>query len=103
MNKKRHRAQSAVANSFVNADRTKIDDSLQSWSGPRRRRAANALARHSRQAALVRFLAQGVEATSAEQIAEDAGVSLLKRRTKNEPRLKVPSCHGRRMVHNTQI
>lgn len=29
-----------------------------------------------RQAALVRFLAQGVEATSAEQIAEDAGVSL---------------------------
>jgi AcrR family transcriptional regulator len=29
-----------------------------------------------RQAALVRFLAQGVEDTSAEQIAEDAGVSL---------------------------
>lgn len=29
-----------------------------------------------RQAALVRFLAQGVEATSAEQIAADAGVSL---------------------------
>jgi AcrR family transcriptional regulator len=29
-----------------------------------------------RQAALVRFLAQGVEATSAEQIASDAGVSL---------------------------
>ena len=29
-----------------------------------------------RQAALVRFLAQGVEATSAEQIADDAGVSL---------------------------
>ncbi len=29
-----------------------------------------------RQAALVRFLAQGVEATSAEQIAGDAGVSL---------------------------
>jgi AcrR family transcriptional regulator len=29
-----------------------------------------------RQAALVRFLAQGVEATSAEQIATDAGVSL---------------------------
>jgi len=29
-----------------------------------------------RQAALVRFLGQGVEATSAEQIAADAGVSL---------------------------
>src|ERR1700739_2699930 len=29
-----------------------------------------------RQAALVRFLAQGVEETSAEQIAADAGVSL---------------------------
>ncbi|WP_155724414.1 TetR/AcrR family transcriptional regulator, partial [Mycobacterium avium] len=29
-----------------------------------------------RQAALVRFLAQGVEDTSAEQIAADAGVSL---------------------------
>jgi len=29
-----------------------------------------------RQAALVRFLAQGVEATSAEQVAADAGVSL---------------------------
>src|SRR5271154_596781 len=29
-----------------------------------------------RQAALVRFLAQGVEGTSAEQIAADAGVSL---------------------------
>src|SRR6476661_3598968 len=29
-----------------------------------------------RQAALVRFLAQGVDATSAEQIAADAGVSL---------------------------
>ncbi|CNW19946.1 Uncharacterised protein [Mycobacterium tuberculosis] len=47
VNKKRHHARSlAVANSFVNVDRTKIDDSLRSWSGPRRRRAANALARH---------------------------------------------------------
>ena len=60
---------------FVNIDKTEfgyLTGMVRRAQTARSERTREAL----RQAALVRFLAQGVEDTSAEQIASDAGVSL---------------------------
>src|SRR6202007_2690720 len=65
----------AIDASFVNIDTTGLrylTDMVRPAQTARSERTREAL----RQAALVRFLAQGVEETSAEQIAADAGVSL---------------------------
>src|SRR5690606_10940220 len=61
--------------SFVNIDKTtwgRLSPVVRPAQTARSERTRDAL----RRAALVRFLAQGVEDTSAEQIAADAGVSL---------------------------
>jgi AcrR family transcriptional regulator len=66
---------SLLFRSFVNNDRTEegyFTGMVRPAQTARSERTREAL----RQAALVRFLAQGVEETSAEQIALDAGVSL---------------------------
>ena len=55
---------------------TRVWGNLQTWSGPAQTARSERTREALRQAALVRFLAQGVEDTSAEQIAADAGVSL---------------------------
>ncbi len=41
------------------------------------------------------FLSNSEELKAQRNIASD-GIAQVKRRTKNEPRLAVPSCHGRR-------
>src|SRR5579884_1890064 len=69
------RAVSPLGSSFVNIDRT-LGRYLTAMVRPAQTARSERTREALRQAALVRFLAQGVEDTSAEQIAADAGVSL---------------------------
>jgi AcrR family transcriptional regulator len=70
-----HSGSLATDSSFVNIDITEVEyltHMVRPAQTARSERTREAL----RRAALVRFIAQGVEETSAEQIAADAGVSL---------------------------